>query len=200
MSISLQKGQKISLSKEHGGLGKVIVGLGWDEAPRNTRKGLFGLFGSKPESIDCDASAILLQNGKLRDRDDIVFFGNLKHSTNMVNHMGDNLTGAGEGDDEQIVIDLNHLPERYDRIVIVVNIYSAEIKKQHFGMIQNAFVRIVDMKNNSELCKYNLTENYSGCLAMIFGEIYRHNGEWKFNAIGQGTQDGNIMDLASRYR
>jgi stress response protein SCP2 len=113
--------------------------------------------------------------------------------------MGDNLTGAGDGDDEQIVIDLASIPAKYDRIVIVVNIYQAVQRHQHFGMIRNAFARIVDARNNQELCKYNLTEDYSGQLSLIFGEVYRHNGEWKFNAIGQGTQDPGIGDLVKRY-
>lgn len=204
MSISLQKGQKVSLSKDNAGLGKVIVGLGWDEAPKSSGGGglLGALFGGGGggQSIDCDASAIMLQGGKLRDKNDIVYFGNLRHFSGTVQHMGDNLTGAGDGDDEQIVIDLASVPQQYDRIVIVVNIYAAVQRHQHFGMIQNAFVRIVDQRTNQELCKYNLTENYSGQLAMIFGEVYRHNGEWKFNAIGQGTQDPGIGELALRYR
>ncbi len=113
--------------------------------------------------------------------------------------MGDNLTGAGDGDDEQIVVDLSRVPQQYDRIVIVVNIYQAVQRKQHFGMIQNAFCRLVDERNNREMCQYNLTEDYSGMTAMIFGEVYRHNGEWKFNAIGQGTTDTGIGELAGRY-
>lgn len=201
MSISLQKGQKVSLSKDNAGLAKVIVGLGWDEAPRSGGGGFLGaLFGGGGnQDIDCDASAILLQDGKLRDKDDIVYFGNLRHYSGTVQHMGDNLTGAGDGDDEQIVIDLASIPAKYDRIVIVVNIYDAVQRKQHFGMIQNAFARIVDQRNDQELCKYNLTEDYSGQLALIFGEVYRYNGEWKFNAIGQGTQDPGIGELAKRY-
>ena len=113
--------------------------------------------------------------------------------------MGDNLTGAGEGDDEQIVVDLAAIPAEYDRIVIVVNIYQAYQRKQHFGMIQNAFIRLVDGRNNTEMCKYNLSEDYSNMTAMIFGEIYRHNGEWKFNAVGQGTNDPGLGELANRF-
>lgn len=199
MSISLQKGQKVSLSKDNAGLGKVVVGLGWDEAPRSGGGLLGALFGGGHQSIDCDASAILLQNGKLKHKDDIVYFGNLKHFSGTVQHMGDNLTGAGDGDDEQIVIDLAAVPAQYDRIVIVVNIYQALQRRQHFGMIRNAFARIVDQRNNKELCKYNLTEDYSGQLAMIFGEVYRRDGEWKFNAIGQGTQDPGLAELVRRY-
>ncbi len=195
MSISLQKGQKVSLTKENAGLSKVLIGLGWDEAKRSRG----GFFAPKPQAIDCDASALLLKSGKLYDKTDIVYFGNLQHKTGAVWHMGDNLTGAGDGDDEQIVVDLSRLPAEYDRIVVVVNIYQALQRKQHFGMIENAFIRLVDGKNNQEMCKYNLTENYSGMTAMIFGEVYRHNGEWKFNAMGQGTNDPGIGQLAQRY-
>lgn len=195
MSISLQKGQKVSLTKENAGLSNVLIGLGWDEAKRSRG----GFFAPKPQAIDCDASALLLKSGKLYDKSDIVYFGNLQHKSGAVWHMGDNLTGAGEGDDEQIVVDLSRLPAEYDRIVIVVNIYQALQRKQHFGMIENAFIRLVDGKANKEMCKYNLTENYSGMTAMIFGEVYRHNGEWKFNAMGQGTNDPGIGQLAQRY-
>ena len=195
MSVSLQKGQKVSLSKEHAGLSKMMVGLGWDEA----QKAKGGFFAPKPKPIDCDASALLLKNGRLCDKADIVYFGNLGHKTGAIQHMGDNLTGAGDGDDEQILVDLSRIPAEYDRIVIVVNIYQAVQRKQHFGMIQNAFIRLVDQRNNSEMCKYNLTDNYSGMTAMIFGEIYRHNGEWKFSAVGQGTTDPGLGELANRY-
>ena len=195
MSVKLQKGQKVSLSKEHAGLSKVIVGLGWDEVQQQRR----GLFAPQPQDIDCDAFALLLVNGKLTNNQDIVYFGNLAHKSGSVKHMGDNLTGAGEGDDEQIVIDLNSVPSQYDRIVLAVNIYQAFERRQHFGMIQNAFIRLVDGRNNNEMCIYNLTENYSGMTAMLFGEVYRYNGEWKFSAIGQGTNDGSIGEFAKRY-
>lgn len=194
MSVSLQKGQKVSLSKDNAGLAKIVIGLGWDEVPR---KG--GFFAPKPQAIDCDASALMLQNGHLMDKKDIIYFGNLKHSSGSVQHLGDNLTGAGDGDDEQIIVDLSTVPAQYDRIVLVVNIYQAVQRNQHFGMIQNAFIRVVDGRNNVEMCKYNLTDNYSGMTAMIFGEVYRHNGEWKFNAIGQGTNDEALGQLANRY-
>lgn len=195
MSISLQKGQKVNLSKENAGLSKIVVGLGWDEAqPKKA-----GFFSLKPQAIDCDASAILLKNGKFAKREDLVYFGNLRHRSSSVMHMGDNLTGEGDGDDEQIVIDLANVPAEYDRIVMVVNIYQAVKRKQHFGMIRNAYIRLVDARNNQEMCKYSLTEDYSGMTAMIFGEVYRHNGEWKFNAVGQGTTDAGLGELANRY-
>lgn len=195
MSVSLQKGQKVSLSKDNAGLSKVIIGLGWDEVPQPRG----GFFAPKPQSVDCDASAIMLQNGKLVDKDDIIYFGNLRHRSGTVQHMGDNLTGAGAGDDEQIIVDLANIPAQYDRVIIVVNIYQAVQRKQHFGMIQNAFCRLVDARNNNEMCRYNLTDNYSGMTALIFGEVYRHNGEWKFNAMGQGTTDPGLGELANRY-
>ena len=204
MSISLQKGQKVSLSKDNAGLSKIIVGLGWDEVQQSSSGGGFlsALFGggSKQQPIDCDASALMLKNGKLVDKSDIVYFGNLHHKSGTVNHQGDNLTGAGDGDDEQIVIDLDRVPSEYDKIVIVVTIYQAQQRKQHFGLIENAFIRLVDGKNDQEILKYNLTEDYSGMTAMIFGEIYRYNGEWKFGAIGQGTRDGGNGEMAARFQ
>ena len=200
MSISLQKGQKVSLSKDNAGLAKVIVGLGWDEVKSSSGGGLFSsLFKAQPKPIDCDASAIMLKNGKFVDQKDLVYYGNLRHKSGTVNHQGDNLTGEGEGDDEQIIIDLSKVPQEYDKIVIVVNIYQAVQRNQHFGLIENAFIRLVDARNNKEMCKYNLTDDYSGMTAMIFGEVYRHNGEWKFSAIGQGTKDPGLSELCRRY-
>ena len=195
MSVRLQKGQKVSLTKENAGLSQVLVGLGWDEAPQ--KRGFFNL--GKQADIDCDASAGMLKNGKLSGNGDLVYFGNLQHRSGTVQHLGDNLTGAGDGDDEQIIIDLANMPQQYDKIVIVVNIYDAVPRKQHFGMIQNAFIRLVDGRTNQEMCRYNLTEDYSGMTAMIFGEIYRYNGEWKFSAVGQGTNDPSLGDLCRRY-
>lgn len=204
MAISLQKGQRVSLSKESKeGLDRVIVGLGWDEAkpqkPQGFLASLFGGGGEK-QDIDCDASALLLQGGKLVKWTDVVYFGNLKHKSGAVQHQGDNLTGAGEGDDEQIVIELDKVPAQYDRIIIVVNIFRAMDRHQHFGMIKNAFIRIVDARNNQELCRFNLSENYDNMTAMIFGEVYRHGNEWKFNAIGQATTDPGLESLSKRYQ
>ena len=196
MSISLTKGQKVSLSKENAGLSKLMLGLGWDELPQKSK----GFFGAKPQAIDCDASVLMLKNGKLAGKEDLIYFGNLKHASNTVQHLGDNLTGAGAGDDEQVIIELAQVPADYDRVVVVVNIYQAQQRKQHFGMIQNAFIRLVDSQTNQEMFKYNLTDDYSGMTAMIFGEVYRNNGEWKFTAIGQGTTDPGLGEVAARYR
>ncbi len=195
MPVNLQKGQKVELRKANGGvLRTVMVGLGWDEVKQSR-----GFFAPKPQDIDCDASAFLCVNGRIQSNDDIVYFNNLVHKSGCVRHMGDNLTGAGEGDDEQIRVDLANLPAQYDKIIMVVNIYQAAQRKQHFGMIQNAFIRVCDAETNQELCKYNLSENYNGMTAMVFGELYRYNGAWKFNAIGQATQDNSIGDLARRF-
>ena len=196
MSVNLQKGQKVDLTKGNAGLKRLVVGLGWDEAPRG-----FSLF-SKREDIDCDASAILInaQTGKLNGPADVVYFGNLAHQSGGVRHLGDNLTGAGDGDDEQIIVELDKLGTAYSKVTFVVNIYQALQRKQHFGLIQNAFIRIVDADKGVELCKYNLTENYTGKTAMIFGEIYLYNGEWKFSAIGEGTNLNSIGELAALYQ
>ena len=200
MSVDLQKGQKVDLRKADGGkLTKVLVGLGWDEA-RAVKRGIKSfLFGSSSQSIDCDASAFLLKDGRLTAMGDIVYFGNLPHASGAVQHMGDNLTGEGEGDDEQIAVDLTRLPTEYDKIVFVVNIYRAEARKQHFGMIENAFIRICDDKG-AEMCRYDLTESADNMTAMVFGEMYRKDGNWKFNAIGQPTTDTDITTLAARFR
>ncbi len=198
MSVNLQKGQKVNLRKTNGQgmLQKVMVGLGWDEVER--KRGFFGL-GPKPEDIDCDASAILCRNGRMADKNDLVFYNNLKHFSGTVVHQGDNLTGAGDGDDEQIFVDLARVPREYDRIVFVVTIYQARERQQHFGMIRNAFIRICDAENGSEICKFNLSENYFGKTAMIVAEVSRVGGEWQFNAIGTPTTDNSIIDMARRF-
>lgn len=195
MAVSLQKGQKVSLTKDNAGLNKIIVGLGWDEVKKSR-----GFFAPKPQDIDCDASAVLCIGGKVQNGADVIFFNNLTHGSGAVKHMGDNLTGAGEGDDEQIMVELGKVPAQYDKIIFVVNIYHTKERHQHFGMIQNCFIRIVDARNNNELCRYNLSENYDNMTAMIFGEVYRHNGEWKFNAIGQATADDGLPQLVARFQ
>lgn len=207
MGINLQKGQKINLTKGGGtGLRQVMVGLGWDEAPRSGGGGLIEcLFGSQPQPIDCDASVILCgANGRLVSSEvskSCVYFGNLKHSSGAIVHQGDNLTGEGDGDDEQIKVNLQQVPSNIDKMVFVVNIYDARVRKQHFGMIRNAFIRLVDMDNRTEICRFNLSENYNNMTGLVVGEIYRKNGEWKFNAIGQPVQEASRLDsLIQLYR
>ena len=195
MSVNLSKGQRINLSKEVEGLSKIMVGLGWDAAKQSG--GILNhLFGSTSYSVDCDASAITMGNGnKYRT---CIYYGNL--SEDNVYHHGDNLTGDGDGDDEQITVDLAHLSNEIERIIFVVNIYNCIERKQDFGLIENAYIRLVDESTGKEICKYNLSNDYAGKTAMIFAEVYRNNGEWKFNAIGQGTNDTSISQLANRYR
>ncbi|MDR0804275.1 MAG: TerD family protein [Oscillospiraceae bacterium] len=195
MSVILSKGQKVDLTKTAPGLNQIIIGLGWDPVKQ---KG--GFFSAKPPEIDCDASALLLQSGKLLGAQDIVYFGNLQHKSGAIWHTGDNITGDGDGDDEQLIVKLQSIPAEYDRIVFVVNIYQAVQRKQHFGLVQNAFIRIVNGGNNQELLKYNLSENYNGYTSMIFGEVYRHNGEWKFGALGQPTNDPGLAELSRNYQ
>ena len=199
MAVNLQKGQKVNLTKSNGKkLTNIMVGLGWDEAEQKSG-GFFSRLLSGPTNIDCDASVFLCKGGKLTDKDDIVYFGNLKHKSGAVQHMGDNLTGEGEGDDEQIFVNLDKLPDDYDKLVFVVNIYEAVSRKQHFGMIKNAFIRIVDDETHEELCRYNLSDNYDDMLAMVAGEVYKKNGEWKFNAVGNGTKDPGLGELSRRF-
>lgn len=203
MAINLQKGQRISLTKDDPGLSKIMVGLGWDPVKQSGGKGLLGgLFGSSsaPE-IDCDASVFMLdENGKIKSKEGIVYFGNLNSKCKSVKHSGDNLTGGGEGDDEQIQIDLSLIPSNIQKLVFVVNIYDCVRRKQHFGMIENAFIRVVNNTNNNELMRYNLTNEYSGKTALNVAEIYRQNNEWKFAAIGQGTNDTSLANMSKDYK
>ena len=201
MGVNLQKGQKVNLKKSDGqALSRIRIGLGWDPVEQK-KGGLFGsIFGGSAPDIDCDASVIVCKGGRLSGKKDVVYFGNLKHPSGAIVHTGDNLTGEGEGDDEQILVDFTAVPQDYDKLVFVVNIYDCESRKQDFGMIANAFIRICDERTGEEFCRYNLSESYAGMTAMIFGEIYRYNGEWKFNAIGQGTKDKGLNELARRYQ
>lgn len=203
MGINLQKGQKIDLTKGNPGLTKIMVGLGWDEAAKPKSGGLLGLFGGGGggAAIDCDASAILLDaQEKLTAKDRLVYFGNLQSGDKSVKHSGDNLTGAGDGDDEQINVDLGSVPSSVSKIVFVVNIYDCLKRKQDFGMIANAFIRVVNPVNGQEFCRYNLTESYAGKTSLVVAEVYRHNDEWKFAAIGQGTNDASLSELIRRYQ
>ena len=179
MSVSLSKGGNVSLSKQAPGLTAVVVGLGWD--PRTTTGADF----------DLDASAIMLDtSGRVLSDGHFVFFNNLKSPEGSVEHMGDNLTGGGEGDDEQIKVNLAAVPAEAGKVVFPVSIYEAEQRQQNFGQVRNAFIRIVNQADNSEIARYDLTEDASTETAMVFGEIYRSFGEWKFRAVGQGYASG----------
>ena len=178
--ISLFKGQKVDLTKGNPGLSKILVGLGWD-----TKKYDGGY------DFDLDAAAFLLgKDGHVQSDYDFVFYNNLKHSSGAVQHMGDNLTGAGDGDDEQIKIDLSKLPANIDKVAFTVTIHEADTRRQNFGQVSNAFIRIVDENSGKELIHYDLGEDFSVETAVVVGELYRNAGEWKFNAIGSGFKGG----------
>ncbi|TWT27450.1 TerD family protein [Planomicrobium sp. CPCC 101110] len=204
MAINLVKGQKIDLTKGRSSLSSIMVGLGWDPVAAKKSggflSGLLGGGGGGGSDVDCDASVIMLdENGKLNSKENLIYFGNKKSKDGSVVHSGDNLTGAGEGDDETIQIDLKRISPSIHRLVFVVNIYNAKQKKQDFGMIQNAFIRLVDNQSREELVHYNLTDNYSGKMSLLLGEIYRQGSEWKFSAVGEGTIDPDIGSIANKY-
>ncbi len=188
MGVCLTKGQKVSLSKGNPGLKDVVVGLGWDVNRYDTGG-----------DFDLDTAAFLLaENGRVTRNEDFVFYGNLQHPSGAVTHLGDNLTGAGDGDDEQIVIDLSLVPTDITKIAFTVTIYDAEGRRQNFGQVSNAFIRIYNKSNGEELLRYDLGEDFSIETAAVFGELYNHNGEWKFNAIGSGYQ-GGLAALCGNY-
>ncbi|HEY8302334.1 MAG TPA: TerD family protein [Jatrophihabitans sp.] len=179
MSVSLSKGGNVSLSKEAPGMTAVNVGLGWDA---RTTSGA---------DFDLDASALLVDPGsKILSDQYFVFFNNLTSPDGSVEHTGDNLTGEGEGDDEMIKVNLASVPQECDKIVFAVSIYDAENRGQSFGQVRNAFIRIVNQAGGAEIARYDLSEDASTETAMIFGEVYRNAGEWKFRAVGQGYTNG----------
>ena len=180
MAINLQKGQKVDLTKGNPRLSKLIVGLGWD-----TNKYDGGA------DFDLDAAAFLLgDNGKVPSDSDFIFYSNLQHSSGAVVHTGDNLTGEGDGDDEVIKVDLSKVPASISKIDFTVTIYDAESRGQNFGQVSNAYIRVVDETTGMELIRYDLGEDFSIETAVVVGEMYRNNGEWKFNAIGSGFSGG----------
>ncbi|MBY3623218.1 TerD family protein [Acinetobacter sp. CUI P1] len=194
--INLVKGQKIDLTKGNAGLSNVIVGLGWD--PAEPARGFFGM--KKQANVDCDASALMLnENGKLVKKGNLICFHNKQSPCNSVIHSGDNLTGDGDGDDEQIMVNLNAIPSDVHKVLVVVNIYDATNRKQDFGLIKSAYIRVINAVGNNELIRFNLSDNYNGYTALICGELYRQGGEWKFAAIGEGSQAAHINQLAERY-
>ncbi|MYM34140.1 chemical-damaging agent resistance protein C [Duganella sp. FT94W] len=187
MAISLQKGGNVNLSKEAPGLTKIVVGLGWDV--RSTDGSPF----------DLDGSAFLLKvDGKVRNDSDFIFYNNLKSADQSVAHSGDNRTGDGAGDDETVTIDLTKVPADVDRIAICATIHEGDARRQNFGMVQKAFIRTVNGASNTEIARYDLSEDSSTESAMIFGEVYRNNGDWKFKAVGQGFK-GGLGPLAGSF-
>ena len=187
MPVSLSKGGNISLSKEEPGLSRVLIGLGWDARTTDGTE------------FDLDASAFLLAStGRVRTDADFIFYNNLRAADGSVEHAGDNRTGEGEGDDEALTVDLDRVPAEIARIAVAVTIHEGETRRQSFGMVSNAFIRVVNDATGREIARYDLSEDASTETAMIFGEVYRHNGEWKFRAVGQGYK-GGLAPLARGF-
>lgn len=180
MAVSLKKGQKVDLTKKNPGLKKVVIGLGWDT---NKYDGT--------HDFDLDAAAFLTgENGKVTSDNDFVFYNNQKDPSESVTHLGDNLTGAGEGDDEQVKIDLEKVPANIQKISFTVTIHEAAERSQNFGQVSNAFIRVVNETSDEELIRYDLSEDFSIETAVVVGELYRHGSEWKFAAVGSGFEGG----------
>jgi len=187
MAVTLQKGGNVSLEKVAPGMTRCIVGLGWD-----TRV-------TDGADFDLDASVFMVgADGKIRSDADFIFYNQLTSSCGSVEHTGDNLTGEGDGDDESIKVDLTGISADVSKLVVGVTIHDAESRKQNFGQVSNAFMRIVNESNSEEVIRYDLSEDYSTETALIFGELYRHNSEWKFKAIGQGFM-GGLRPMALQY-
>lgn len=187
MALSLTKGGNISLSKTDPTLKNVIIGLGWDARPTDG------------QDFDLDASAFMLaENGKVRSENDFIFYNQLKSSCSSVEHTGDNRTGDGDGDDETLILKLDWIPSNVQRIAFTVTIHEANTRKQNFGQVSNAYIRVVNKDTGAEVTRYDLSEDASTETAMIFGEVYRHNDEWKFKAVGQGYA-GGLAALAGNY-
>lgn len=187
MAISLEKGGNMSLTEGAPGLKNIIVGLGWDARA------------TAGASFDLDACAFLLkEDGKVRSDNDFIFYNNMKSFDGSVEHTGDNTTGEGEGDDEQVKVYLDGVPQEVGKIALSVTIHDADARQQNFGMVQSAFIRVVNAGDNEEIVRYDLSEDFSVETAMIFGEVYRHGGGWKFRAVGQGFA-GGLGALAKHF-
>lgn len=187
MGVSLQKGGNVSLDKVAPGMTKLLIGLGWDE--RST----------DGVEFDLDASIFLLKSdGKVRGDNDFIFYNKLTSDCGSIEHQGDNRTGAGEGDDESVKVNLSSVPQEVSKVSVVVTIHDAQARNQNFGQVTNAFIRLVNDETNEEVARYDLSEDYSIETAMIFGDVYRHSGEWKFKAIGQGYE-GGLSALAKGF-
>ncbi|WP_395147683.1 TerD family protein [Moraxella atlantae] len=187
MAISLNKGGNLSLSKTDPSLSRLLIGLGWDERVTSGAE------------FDLDASAFLLgANGKVRGDHDFIFYNQLRSPEGAVEHTGDNRSGVGEGDDEVIKVNLTQVPADVDKIAITVTIHDAQVRNQNFGQVQNAFIRLVNEDTGAEVVRFDLAEDYSVETAMVFGEVYRYNGEWKFRAVGQGYA-GGLAAMCTQY-
>jgi tellurium resistance protein TerD len=187
MGVSLQKGGNVSLEKVAPGMTKMLLGLGWDSRA------------SDGTDFDLDASVFMVgADGKVRVDGDFIFYNNLKSACGSVEHTGDNTTGEGDGDDESVKVDLSLIPADVNKVIVGVTIHEADTRNQNFGQVSNAFIRVVNQDSNEEVARYDLSEDYSIETALVFGELYRHNNEWKFKAIGQGFA-GGLKPMAQQY-
>ena len=201
LAIVLQKGQRIDLTKGNPTLERLVVGLGWDPIEQKRGGLLGGLFGggSGGADMDIDASVIMLRDDSFKHNNDLVYFGNLTSPCGGVQHTGDNLTGEGDGDDEQVIVQLSRIPQEVNRLIFVVNIYDCVRRKQDFGQVANAYIRVVNDTSKEELIKFNLSDNYQGLTSLTDAEIYRHGSDWKFGAIGSGSTDANLSAMLQHY-
>ena len=225
-TVNLTKNQVVNLSKQSEGLKKIMIALGWDEntggyktVTETVQPGFFGkLFGAQARTVekrvpiprsgydyDLDAWVGFMKNGEVRSTDDVCYYGRLNMSNingQFAHHHGDNLTGAGDGDDEQITIDLDKIPDKYNGMVVGVTIYQGKSRNQKFGDISNLFVRVVDQADNFEICRYadSISDEYSKCLTFIVGKLYKDKGEWQFKSAGYGTKDDSISDAIRNYK
>lgn len=187
MAVTLSKGQNVSLSKTDPLLKHILIGLGWDARS------------SDGQDFDLDASVFMTaESGKVPSDDYFVFYNQLKSPCGSVQHTGDNLTGDGDGDDESVIVELEKVPANIKSLFVTVTIHDAETRRQNFGQVSNAFVRLVNHETGQEVLRFDLSEDYSTETAMVFGEVYRHNGDWKFRAIGQGYT-GGLLALCNQY-
>ena len=201
MAIQLKKGNSISLKKAAPKLNNVMLGLGWDMVEQPQKQGLFGFLKADAPDIDLDASVFCLNQGdRLKAKDDVVYYGNLRHKSDAIRHLGDNLTGQGDGDDEQIVVELNKVPADISVLLFTVNIYLAGARNQDFSQIKNAFVRLVDLNTNREIVHYALSESsYANQTVMKMAELRRTADGWEMKALGEGTT-GSVDTLIEEYR
>jgi len=199
MGINLQKGQSISLEKEAPGLSKVTMGLGWDTNKNKPSGGFLSkMFAAAPSAFDLDAACLMLnQNGKLEF---MVYFGQLNSPDGSIKHSGDNLTGEGQGDDEKINVDLSSVPQNISKLIFAVTIFQAKDRKQDFGQVANAYVRMVNSGNNAEISRYNLSTGYPGMTSMLLAELHLENNQWKMTALGEGSKAASLVELSQSYK
>lgn len=205
MSVKLEKNEIVNISKQYPNTKNISVTLGWDaqgmHKPRGILARINSLFTEPVPDIDCDASAFLCdKDGRIKQNSDIICFDNTQHISGSVNHLGDDTTGVGDGADEEITVDLERFPDTYGKIVFTVNIYKAHERQQNFGMIKNMFLKVSDISAGQELFFYEPDKSCNSKTALIFGELFKDGEEWKFRAVGQGTDDGNITQMSERYR